>query len=73
MTCFWGVECILAVIGTGGPVKRGHIIMTWYVYGGSSEGAAGGGERRLPAGPVPCQSPEGVGSAEVGADPRVLP
>eukprot|EP00976_Prorocentrum_cordatum_P077379 1182664-Prorocentrum_minimum.AAC.2 len=22
---YWGVECILAVIGTGGPVKRSHV------------------------------------------------
>eukprot|EP00976_Prorocentrum_cordatum_P027092 549741-Prorocentrum_minimum.AAC.1 len=24
----WGVECTLAVIGTGGPVNRGNIIYT---------------------------------------------
>eukprot|EP00976_Prorocentrum_cordatum_P032281 656459-Prorocentrum_minimum.AAC.5 len=25
VTVLWVVECILAVIGTGGPVKRSHI------------------------------------------------
>eukprot|EP00959_Pyramimonas_sp_CCMP1952_P145249 3041136-Pyramimonas_sp.AAC.1 len=24
--CIWGVECILAVIGTGGPVKRTRVL-----------------------------------------------
>eukprot|EP00976_Prorocentrum_cordatum_P006205 123957-Prorocentrum_minimum.AAC.1 len=37
----WGVECILAVIGTGGPVKRSSSSTS---TGAQPEGARGGGE-----------------------------